>query len=133
LVTKHPSGRIWSASGQTNQLIRETCAKHGIQPGQLTLHADRCASMKSKPVALLLADLGVMKTHSRPQVSNDNPFSEVQFETLKYCLQFPERFGSPEERVHLARREDVVKLAQSEPGHAHPLQHFHETHTEHGT
>ncbi len=76
------------------RLIGETCAKHGIQPGQLTLHADRGSSMKSKPVALLLADLGVTKTHSRPHVSNDNPFSEAQFRTLKYCPQFPDRFGS---------------------------------------
>ena len=65
-------------------LIGETCAKHGIQPGQLTLHADRGSSMKRKPVALWLADLGVTKTHSRPHVSNDNPFSEAQFKTLKY-------------------------------------------------
>jgi putative transposase len=79
------------------RLIAETCAKHGIQPGQLTLHADRGASMRSKPVALLLADLGVTKTHSRPQVSNDNPFSEAHFKTLKYCPQFPERFGSIED------------------------------------
>ena len=56
------------------RLIADTCAKHGIHPGQLTLHADRGTSMKSKPVALLLADLGVTKTHSRPHVSNDNPF-----------------------------------------------------------
>ena len=67
------------------RLIAETCAKHGIPPGQLTLHADRGSSMRSKPVALLLADLGVTKTHSRPHVSNDNPFSEAQFKTLKYC------------------------------------------------
>ena len=78
-------------------LIAETCAKHGITPGQLTLHADRGTSMRSKPVALLLADLGVTKTHSRPQVSNDNPFSEAQFRTLKYCPQFPDRFGSIED------------------------------------
>jgi putative transposase len=79
------------------RLIAESCAKHGIQPGQLTLHADRGASMRSKPVALLLADLGVTKTHSRPHVSNDNPFSEAHFKTLKYCPQFPERFGSIED------------------------------------
>jgi putative transposase len=79
------------------RLIAETYAKHGIEPGQLTLHADRGASMRSKPVALLLADLGVTKTHSRPHVSNDNPFSEAHFKTLKYCPQFPERFGSIEE------------------------------------
>ena len=79
------------------RLIAETCAKHGILPGQLTLHADRGGAMRSKPVALLLADLGVTKTHGRPQVSNDNPFSEAQFKTLKYCPQFPERFGSIED------------------------------------
>src|SRR4029450_10819801 len=64
------------------RLIAETCAKHRIQLGQLTLHADRGASMQSKPVALLLADLGVTKTHSRPHVSNDNPFSEAHFKRL---------------------------------------------------
>jgi len=79
------------------RLIRETCGKQGIAPGQLTLHADRGSSMQSKPVALLLADLGVTKTHSRPHVSNDNPFSEAQFKTLKYWPQFPERFGSIED------------------------------------
>lgn len=79
------------------RLIAETCAKHHIPPGQLTLHADRGASMRSKPVALLLADLGVTKTHSRPHVSNDNPFSEAHFKTLKYCPLFPERFGSIED------------------------------------
>jgi putative transposase len=79
------------------RLIRDTCAKQSIAPGQLTLHADRGSSMQSKPVALLLADLGVTKTHSRPHVSNDNPFSEAQFKTLKYCPQFPERFGSIED------------------------------------
>jgi len=79
------------------RLIAETCAKHAIQPGQLTIHADRGGAMRSKPVALLLADLGVTKTHSRPHVSNDNPFSEAQFRTLKYCPQFPERFGSIED------------------------------------
>lgn len=76
------------------RLIDATCAKQGIQPGQLTLHADRGSSMKSKTVALLLADLGVTKTHSRPYVSDDNPFSEAQFKTLKYRPDFPDRFGS---------------------------------------
>jgi putative transposase len=75
-------------------LIAETCVKQRIQPGHLTIHADRGAAMTSKPVALLLADLGVTKTHTRPSVSNDNPFSEAQFKTLKYCPLFPERFGS---------------------------------------
>ena len=84
----------YESAALAERLIAETCAKHGIKPGQLTLHADRGASMRSKPVALLLADLGVTKTHSRPHVSNDNPFSEAQFRTLKYCPQFPDRFGS---------------------------------------
>jgi putative transposase len=79
------------------RLIEDTCAKQGIEPGQLTLHADRGSSMRSKPVALLLADLGVVKTHSRPHVSNDNPYSEAQFKTLKYCPAFPERFGALED------------------------------------
>src|SRR5207244_6330797 len=79
------------------RLIAETCAKHDIQPGQLTLHADRGGAMRSKPVALLLADLGVTKTHSRPHVSNDNPFSEAHFRTRKYCPQCPYRFGSIED------------------------------------
>jgi putative transposase len=77
-----------------NRLISEACRKQGIGPGQLTIHADRGASMRSKPVALLLSDLGVTKTHSRPYVSNDNPYSESQFKTLKYCPEFPGRFGS---------------------------------------
>ena len=87
--------REWNVLAQ--RLIAETCRKEGIQPNQLTIHADRGSSMKSKPVALLLADLGVTKTHSRPHVSNDNPYSESQFKTLKYCPGFPERFGSSED------------------------------------
>jgi putative transposase len=75
------------------RLIEESCQKQCIQPGQLTLHADRGTSMRSKPVAFLLADLGVTKTHSRPHVSNDNPYSESQFRTLKYRPEFPDRFG----------------------------------------
>jgi putative transposase len=80
-----------------HKLIAETCAREGITAGQLTLHADRGASMKSKPVALLLSDLGVTKTHSRPHVSDDNPFSESNFKTLKYRPGFPERFGEIED------------------------------------
>jgi putative transposase len=76
------------------KLIRDTCARQAIVPGQLTIHADRGSSMTSKPVALLLADLGVIKSHSRPYVSDDNPFSESQFKTMKYRPQFPDRFGS---------------------------------------
>ena len=78
------------------KLIAESCERQGITPGQLTMHADRGPSMTSKPVALLLADLGVTQSHSRPHVSNDNPFSESQFKTLKYRPEFPERFGSLE-------------------------------------
>ena len=78
------------------RLIEATCTRQGIVPGQLTVHADRGSSMTSKPVALLLADLGVTKTHSRPHVSNDNPYSESQFKTLKYRAEFPDRFGSLE-------------------------------------
>jgi putative transposase len=84
-------------------LIDATCTKQGIQAGELTLHAERGSSMRSKPVAFLLADLGVTVTHARPQVSNDNPFSEAPFRTLKYRPDFPARFGSlPDARAHCA-------------------------------
>ena len=83
------------------KFISLTCARQGINPQQLTIHADRGSAMTSKPVALLLADLGVTKTHSRPHVSNDNPFSEAQFKTLKYRPDFPKRFGSIQDsRAH---------------------------------
>ena len=84
-------------------LIAETCARQGIQPDQLTIHADRGGSMTSKPVALLMADLGVTKTHSRPHVSNDNPYSEAQFKTLKYRPDYPDRFGSRQDARCWAR------------------------------
>lgn len=86
------------------QLITDTCLKQQIEPGHLPLHADRGASMTSKPVALLLADLGIPKTHSRPYTSDDNPFSEAQFKTLKYRPDFPERFGSLEEARAFCQR-----------------------------
>jgi putative transposase len=76
------------------RLIEQSCRRQGISPGQLTAHSDRGPAMRSKTVALLLADLGVVKTHSRPHVSNDNPFSESQFKTLKYRPGFPDRFGA---------------------------------------
>ena len=79
------------------RLLAETIAKHGIAADQLTLHADRGTSMASKPVALMLADLGVIKSHSRPHCSNDNPYSEAHFKTLKYRPDFPDRFGSLED------------------------------------
>lgn len=79
------------------RLIAETCARQGIEQAQLTLHADRGSSMTSKGVEQLLADLGVTKTHSRPYVSNDNPYSEAQFKTLKYRPDFPASFSSLQE------------------------------------
>jgi len=83
------------------RFIHETCARQGIGRAQLTIHADRGSAMTSKPVAFLLADLGITKTHSRPHVSNDNPFSEAQFKTLKYRPEFPERFGAIQDaRAH---------------------------------
>jgi putative transposase len=86
------------------KLIAGTCAKQGIGRGQLTIHADRGSSMTSRPVALLLADLGVAQSHSRPHVSNDNPYSEAQFKTLKYRPDFPARFASIEDaRAHCQR------------------------------
>ena len=79
------------------KLISETCAKQQISAGQLAIHADRGSSMTSKPVAFLLADLGITQSHSRPHVSNDNPFSESQFKTFKHRPAFPGEFGSIED------------------------------------
>jgi len=86
------------------ELIRHCCEREGITRDQLTVHADRGSSMRSKPVAFLLADLGVTKSHSRPYTSTDNPYSEAQFKTLKYQPEFPERFGSPEDARAFLRR-----------------------------
>ena len=85
------------------QLIAESCAKQGIAPDQLTLHADHGSAMISKTVAQLLADLGVTKTHSRPHVSNDNPYSEAQYKTMKYRPDYPNRFGSIQDARTWAR------------------------------
>lgn len=82
------------SSELAKKLISESCDKQNINPQQLTLHADRGSSMKSKAVALLLSDLGITKTHSRPYVSDDNPFSESHFKTMKYRPEFPKQFGS---------------------------------------
>ena len=79
------------------RLLADTITKQAVARNRLTIHADRGSSMASKPVALLLADLGVTKSHSRPHVSNDNPYSESQFKTLKYRPEFPDRFGSFED------------------------------------
>ena len=83
------------------QLIAHTVARHDVQAGMLTLHADRGAAMRSKPVAALLVDLDITKSHSRPHVSDDNPYSESQFKTMKYRPDFPKRFGCIEDaRLH---------------------------------
>jgi putative transposase len=92
------------AATLAKRLIKDTCEKQRIQQEQLTIHADRGSSMRSKTVALLLADLGVTKTHSRPHVSNDNPYSESQFKTLKYNHKFPDRFGSIEDARSFCRQ-----------------------------
>lgn len=85
------------------QLIADSAMKECIKPGIFTLHADRGSSMRSKPVAILLADLGIAKSHSRPYISDDNPYSEAQFKTLKYQPGFPVRFGSfADARAHCA-------------------------------
>jgi putative transposase len=86
------------------RLLADTIAKQAVARQQLTIHADRGASMASRPVAFLLADLGVTKSHSRPHCSNDNPYSEAQFKTLKYRPEFPDRFGSYEDALAFCRR-----------------------------
>ena len=80
-----------------SKFIEDALDRQQIGRDQLTLHADRGSSMTSKPVAQLLVDLGVTRSHSRPSTSNDNPYSEAQFKTLKYCPAFPTRFGSIED------------------------------------
>jgi putative transposase len=84
-------------------LFDDAIDKHPVPPGQLTLHADRGGPMKAKATAQLLADLGVTKSHSRPHTSNDNPFSESHFKTLKYQPQFPKRFGCIEDARQFCR------------------------------
>jgi putative transposase len=97
LLAERESARL------AERLIEETVAKQGVGPGKLTLHADRGSSMKSGLVAQMLADLGVTKTHSRPHCSDDNPYSEAQFKTLKYRPEFPDRFGSIEDARSFCR------------------------------
>jgi transposase InsO family protein len=84
-------------------LFEEAMVNHHVPAGQLILHADRGGPMKAKATAQLLADLGVTKSHSRPHVSNDNPFSESHFKTLKYQPQFPQSFGCREDAVQFCR------------------------------
>jgi putative transposase len=109
------------------RLIAATCEKQEISAGQLTIHADRGTAMTSKGVAMLLADLGVTRTHSRPHVSDDNPYSEAQFRTLKYHPTFPERFGSIQDArsfcqgffpwYNTAHRHDALGLLTPEAVH----------------
>jgi putative transposase len=88
-------------SDLAEQLIADSVARHNVERGMLTLHADRGAAMRSKPVAALLVDLDITKSHSRPHVSDDNPYSESQFKTMKYRPDFPARFGCIEDaRLH---------------------------------
>jgi putative transposase len=90
MVAERESGEL------AKTLIDETCSRQGIAPGELTFHADNGPAMVAQPVAFLLASLGITKSHSRPHVSDDNPFSEAHFKTLKYRPDFPERFASLE-------------------------------------
>ena len=88
-------------SALAKRLIEEACQKQGIVQDQLIIHSDRGTSMTSKTVAMMLTDLGVERSLSRPQVSNDNPFSESLFKTAKYSPEFPDRFGCIQDgRVH---------------------------------
>jgi len=84
-------------AGLAGHLVGETCLRHGVQPRVLTLHSDRGSPMTAKCTAQLLADLGVTQSLGRPRVSNDNPYSESHFKTVKYHSGFPGRFGCIEE------------------------------------
>ena len=97
MVARHENAHL------AERLLAATCAKHGITPHQLTIHADRGAPMRSTLVALLFSDLGITASHSRPRVSNDNPFSEAQFRTVKYRPEFPDRFGALEHARSVSR------------------------------
>jgi putative transposase len=92
------------SSDLAKQLIAETARKQGIQPDQLTLHADNGSPMRGKPLSQLLVDLGVTQSHSRPHTSDDNPFSEAQFKTMKYRPDYPDRFASMDDARTWARR-----------------------------
>jgi putative transposase len=97
MVAVHENARL------AQRLIEATCLKQGIGPHQLTIHADRGAPMRSKLVAELFSDLSIDASHSRPRVSNDNPFSEAQFRTFKYRPAFPDRFGAIEHARGVSR------------------------------
>ena len=97
MVARHENAHL------AERLLAATYAKQGITPHQLTIHADRGAPMRSTLVALLFSDLGITASHSRPRVSNDNPFSEAQFRTVKYRPEFPARFGALEHARGVSR------------------------------
>lgn len=91
------------SSDLASQLVAETARKHGIQPDQLTLHADNGAPMRGKSLTQLLTDLSIARSHNRPHTSNDNPFSEAQFKTMKYQPTYPDRFVGIEAAREWAR------------------------------
>jgi len=107
------ASRESAALGQ--DLIRSASERHGVEAGQLTVHADRGSPMIAKSTALLYADLGISKSHSRPHVSDDNPFSEAAFKTLKYRPELPDRFGS----IQDARRNVVPLMRWYNDEHKH--------------
>ena len=114
IFSRHVVGWMVAQRENTNlakRLIRESCDKEGIEPEQLTIHADRGSPMKAKTTGQLLADLGVTKSHSRPHVSNDNPFSESHFKTFKYRPGFPDRFGCQQDALSGITR--TIATAQS--------------------
>ena len=99
----------WTVKERENAHVATALIKHAvstqkIERDRLTVHADRGSSMRSKPVAFLLADLGISKSHSRPYTSTDNPFSEAMFKTTKYRPEFPDRFGTLQEATAFFRQ-----------------------------
>lgn len=103
------------SSELAQRLVRDACQRQGVVAGQLTVHSDRGSAMTSKPLALLYADLGITRSLSRPHNSNDNPFSEAHFKTLKYRPEYPERFGSIED----ARSKSAALLGWCNNQHHH--------------
>jgi putative transposase len=110
LIAERESGEL------ARELILESCEKQGIVPGTLTIHSDRGTPMKSKTVSMLYTDLGIDKSLSRPSVSDDNPFSEAQFKTVKYCPRFLERTGTIHEARDMGR--DLVTWYNCEHKHS---------------
>jgi transposase InsO family protein len=110
MVARNESARL------ARDLIAATCDKQGIIPGQLVVHADRGAAMMAKTTAQLFADLDITSSHSRPQVSNDNPFSESHFKTIKYRPTFPERFASQDQAVAVCQ--DLFRWYNREHHHS---------------